>query len=977
MGRTSKKKDKHRQTKKGGGPSNVSKHNDTVNEHYNKQPKTLSGVDDDSGCGDEHRAIYAKYKQATRSFRDGLSKIIPKSIPLKSVSDLGNAVEYLLNESEQANHRCHPPNIGIGLLSQLNTSIKLREEIITKFTEGNADEGHSYMNGMLRYCQDVLRKCRKIYVSAAQDDKSKSSNNNVKMAYGSEAGDAISDRFGALKVDDDREEEQNDEGDGEDDHAPVERPSVPDREYSIEKDLIEGNDRIHAMMYMYHMNMLLDLIDYHIGHLRAKLENIKSTPNIPGIGHSSMESARVFATTTLVMACSECLNLALDEMKYLDISLKAECPQLKSFYHVVATLVFPNQVKQLEGCIQPSVLKKNPHMALDFIAEALHFGFRTPVHPEFFNSDQRSKLFAKNGKLSSEDSILPVSMSWLIQGVTFLEVGPDFVMEHEALQTQVELCRGVYDTFRKEFGTGTIKMMWGVLSVGRNRIIEAEEGCCGLEKVRTLLRTQSMLQCQLHSVSKLEPSQFIDPSKYKASCPLNKIRAQKIDDPQMVEWFLRTVYPINCNQAIRNTVRVSSTQRQPQLEQHFTDYVRNGDAPVQYTFTLAVYATLTGALQLQCDLERISQMCRDTCDRFYRQVKWAIDQEGNSEDANDILENVKGGKPAFLTSVYNDELPEDVKLHALWQPPLSAGWKLSLTVYKNNMHRGFQMLDWGGQMQTILHLYHALRKRGLLQKGDIQLLDDCDSIFATSKAIWGEGKPNDNLCRNFFVAIGYPVDASKRISELIKTLPSPKQFQDMFDNASEKKKARAEELRRSNITMEKDFNIDRMKLILSLRGYFRRGTRQEDRRIEPTDVSNSYRFVMLRDFSGLENDASLGNSVGNCWYRQEALQKKVVEEAHKMSLNYPKLGWLLNDALIKLGKHMNWEGILSSPVLLDMIQGTEEGKRILILDTLIGDRLFGELDFDTDSGKYGESKRCASYLKFYFHSIRDEDIRFF
>ena len=121
MGRINKKKSKQkgRRKNKGGGlpPSSPSRNDG----NFDNNPSV------GSSDHNEHQSIYAQYKEATRSFRNYLSKLIPDSIPLISVSDLGNAVEYILHKHESKEQIDQPLVVGVSLLSCLNKSIKLRE----------------------------------------------------------------------------------------------------------------------------------------------------------------------------------------------------------------------------------------------------------------------------------------------------------------------------------------------------------------------------------------------------------------------------------------------------------------------------------------------------------------------------------------------------------------------------------------------------------------------------------------------------------------------------------------------------------------------------------------------------------------------------------------------------------------------------------------------------------------------------------
>ena len=99
------------------------------------------------------------------------------SVPLVSVSDLGNSAGYLLGLYEESGKsggsdsgssavlsRAPIPAIGSRLLSYLSKSINLREDFTAVLSDDN--DGHAYMNSMLRYCRSLLQKCRTLYVAS-------------------------------------------------------------------------------------------------------------------------------------------------------------------------------------------------------------------------------------------------------------------------------------------------------------------------------------------------------------------------------------------------------------------------------------------------------------------------------------------------------------------------------------------------------------------------------------------------------------------------------------------------------------------------------------------------------------------------------------------------------------------------------------------------------------------------------------------
>ncbi|KAL7538131.1 hypothetical protein ACHAWF_005999 [Thalassiosira exigua] len=1022
MGRSNKKKHKRKdKRRKDAGSGGVA---ENKNDHERKG--SSPGGSGRSGS-DEHRAIYGRYKEATRSFRDGLARLLPVSFPLTSVSDLGNAVEHLLQKSSRGRKGATPP-VGMGLLSCLNLTIKLRGKI-TASAGGDSDEGHAYMNGMLRYCRDVLRECRKIYV-ASTPKRDKSTDDS-----GEANPDILGGQFGALSMHDGEGGEESEEDVP--DCAPAERPSEPDREYSIEKDLIQVDD-LNVRMYIIQINGCLDMMDYQLGRLKGKLDHFKSHPEIT---KRDLDTA----IPLLVMSYSACVNLALEEVKFLEESLVAESPQFKTFYHVIAAIVFGGAIKELEHAVDPDVLAKKPHVVLDFVAKEVENGFRSPSDPAYFDMPRRAQAFAKKANVSIEKEKV-VEILFLVTSLTFLEVIPkSIIRDNSDTQELIATCRKNRDEWCRSRGIppSDVSKMWELMAAGRYKIVNAPEGRLAFESMRDVLHIQSMLQIQARVSLSIDDKTGMginpDLQRFRWDEKFNK--AKSIDDPRMDDFLVRIFYQSFYNKVARdgaNSQGISNACFQNLLPrffpllQGFLNYRRDRDSPTPLSFTLSVHAMLSCVLYLQGDLERVALAMKSASDKFHKQVQWAEDQKDtlNREgyrwtEHRRLLRRIRLREDASLPGIYNESLPKDVQLLAFWNP-MVAGCFLNRVVFLNNIWYGAELIDSENQAISLLHIYHALKARKILQDNDIPLLSLLDSILSGSKAIWGDGKPTDEFCKNFFIASGAALGASKRMAEFIKAVPS-KTFRRAIENAAQKddfgelhemlaeyidatlsngsrnaanissrdKKALIESFCRQNfaqnIAMETDLDVARMKIFMGMRQTFVQGIRREMRLIQPEDISVSFMCMVKQDFSGIVDDCSRGNSMSaltaaggavtflNWFDRTKFLQEKIMEEGCRfLGVNYIKLAWILNHAMNQLSSYMGWSQVIDKcrTGFLTRWKGSNEAKNAIVLNSLIGDNIFGELDFELDVTKCEESKRCADFLKTHFNSIPSEDTYF-
>ena len=845
----------------------------------------------------------------------------------------------------------------------------------------DSDEGHRYMNGMLHYCQGVLRKCRKLYLVSIPSSEGSKPRPNQK---GSKVPvtNILSGRFEALNIhggeDDESDAEEADNGAEE----IIERPEDPARNYSIEKDLIEGDGIMQALMYLSQIEHLFDMVDYHFRCLKSQITSIKKQWKLideDGGNAAARDAAIAIAT----IKTSSLVNLALEEMKYLEESLIAESPQLKTFYHVIAVLVFPKMIRPLEGYTQPKVLESNPHLVIDFVAKEVEFGFKTPANGKFFENDARVDMFTRRAKMCADGKNYATFTSRAVLSVTFLEVGCDFVKKHDCLKEHVRICTEMRDRFS----------LSGISPSDVSKWFRVFKRSLGGE--RSVLHTQSLLQCQYHAMPKLSKQvglkldvPIIGP-KWDEYCN----RAEGITDARMDDFFFRIVF-----QSWFNHVRSPRYEKIFELAfqgmvprflpflSGLIHYVRNIDSPVPFSFTLSVHAMLTGVLCLQGDddINRIALVSKKASETYYEQIQWLIDNDTTIFTERQLI-RMRNDKlisqPAF------NDYPEDTKLLSFWNP-LIAGSILSQITYLNSVQLGSEMMSLNNQADTVMHLFNALKLRNLVNDNELDFLNLVDIALQDSKAIWGAGKPTTgDFSKHFFVASDIPLDASAKMSDFVKS-PPWYMIRDGLEGASEQKHAEINQFMRAQITAENDIRLTRLDILLCFRGMFKRGSRQGERLIQPEDISTSYRYVVQRDFSGSVEDFRHGNSVSalssagaasallNYFDQQEALSGKIVDEAAILSMNYPKLSSILNSCARQLACHMGWDDLIvqcCNGFLSESI-GSVQGKKDLVINALIGDHILGELDVESDVSKCKESMKCAEFFKTYFNSFAREEI---
>jgi hypothetical protein len=100
--------------------------------------------------------------------------------------------------------------------------------------------------------------------------------------------------------------------------------------------------------------------------------------------------------------------------------------------------------------------------------------------------------------------------------------------------------------------------------------------------------------------------------------------------------------------------------------------------------------------------------------------------------------------------------------HAFWNP-LIGGQYLLFGTYICSIGLGSATVDTLGQLRFTLHLYNALRKRGLIQ--DVSFLRNIDKVYDKTKAVWVGGCPETgSFAKQFYMAWGLSIAEASRLA---------------------------------------------------------------------------------------------------------------------------------------------------------------------------------------------------------------------
>lgn len=884
---------------------------------------------------DGRDSAYVQYKRATAAFRDGLSRLLPSiMVPLNTVADLGNAVDYL---AEQEGKIVIPG----ALMKNLEESIRLRENVSEQYV-GNADEGHKYMLDMLKYCQSSLQQCRRLYHSMRRMKArpARVSPTSVKDE-GARESETVKGRFEALNVHSD-DDESEDEGKNEDDVS-VERPPKPDRVYSIETDLIEGTHRFQACWF-------LDTISHLFNEVNTSFESLKESMKAAHLENGGTFTPEINSLVLhLLLVTTAAVNRAIEDVRYLEEALEVDCPQLRTFYHVLAIILYPNKILDIEKEMDPARLAANPHICLDFVAESIEIGFRTSFDPIFFNWEKRSDAFVKATGVSHG---LAKSTAKTVQAESFIEILPDSLVD--------EAKKGTFaDLFEFNENTQSYSHTW----------FDCFPNISGK---RSIFHTQSLLQSITHTMQNMDilaelPTDLRD---FGPSWNEKDNKAEGTRDACMDALLYYDLLPdlFYCGKYKSLLFTKKEVLRVFPLLRELRDYIDQRDAPVSIAVSFAVHAMLMGIICLQGDgdVQRLALLSKFACRKFSGQIKDLIRSEPSQSRSYQFLsENLD----ILANPLCGSSVPIPVELRASWNPLVGGSFLLTME-FGTNLHKGSVQMNYFLQTTITLHLYNALHKRNLIAEND--WLEKLSAIMCGVKTIWAGGTCPDqgSFTKNFLCSTSASPMAAKKATHYL--------YSEMMHTRS---------------SVQEDTNgapsWTRVKELCDFAYDF--GSRKC-----PTpharEWSGSYRMLMERDFTGIPGceresvDSEIMSrrgvevTVETHIRHSRALGKQMCREREILSINWYKLGGILHDFMSEMTDLMSWgpviDDLLGKAGLSERNLRLVEVDKAFILTRVMVLALFYELDFEGNANACANSMKVSKFMTEFFGKLRDEDIRF-
>ena len=846
--------------------------------------------------GDMSRGgAYNRYKRTTRAFQDGLAKLVP--FRLVSVSDLAKAVGFISSN-------CRKPIDYKSLLDNLDETIALREIVGATYSE-EINDGHLYIIQTLQYCRQVLQGLWKRKQRATKTMKTLKKTHTLSHKTDEIKNDKNVPPNGFQILCPYEEEESNSDIPG------FERPSEPvSKVYSIEEDLIKGSMIFQANLFFLAAENLFATV---VETFETLKEQLKDSNN--------------HQTVIQLIQASAAVNLALENVQYLERSFLLECEHFHSIHHIFAVLIFQKQIYAMEDIMGPEIFAKNPESCYSFVSFCIKFGFigaRFYLSPCFDNCfDDRFIRHIKGKPKLSNEQLLPLKEIALRICAT-ADLESHFDPEdfgHERTLLGICYVNPVDGSTIKSTQTTTNQWLKNYSLLGGTK--------------SSIMHTFSLVdnRCNGEDVSRDEEGQEM--SFYQI---LKTIWCQEVD-PLLFHF---------CNNGREEDIMYCDKllpflgiykEKMPKIKKdghHMT--ITSTD----FATVFAVHSLVYGIYALQNERKRIAVLSRLTFHKFMAQI----------EDLPMIASETSFQQNKIMQVYRALSFRSKDAVAAFWNP-LFSGCALSVVAFSCNMGRGYCASGIGGlKTRIVLHLYNGLRKRNMIC--NLDLLEKMHMIFfKSSEADWPTGviPDKEGFLKSFCLAMG---DRSRVVNQYIDFLKK--------DQAPLQSPVLGPYI--DHLPLSKQAALQRVYWMYKLRekhqtvGFF-------GKLLGPILLSPSFNHLVGGGKPQCaRNTADLGAS---CSREAALLKSKIEKDSEILRLNWFKVCHDMEEFLDKVLGSLEISSLVKDYCNRKMDQPVGELYEIDVTVKFLADMVFRELEFEKDGGE--NSKIVATLMSEYFTKI--------
>ena len=654
------------------------------------------------------------------------------------------------------------------LLVNLDTSIGLRSKVMNMYSvAGMDDEGHEHCLKILKYCQTVIKSCRletrvvrNIVVNYLQKQRAAATaaalNSAATADKKKEAEELNKNRFESLMDldDDENDQEDNDEGnDTTNENYQTETQDMMDiikkrKEgietapvnnetdiFTIDDDLIKGDDRMQACAFLYNMEILMGFVAENYKMLKKDVRETNCTD------------------PEQLMQCAMAANNCIKSMRVAEASLALDCPHLNTFYNVLVVVFQPFLIQLIEKAIPNNAAtnrggrKSNSYRpkVIELLGKFVESSFQSGVNFKRLTSLIRD--FCKDTKADKAEVdkwCFAAKMTTTFETMTSREA---------KLEENKKLRRD----FQKRTGLNQRPHQW--FSYENHSHIGGE---------RSILNTHRWLQtiAKVHLVNpgaKLAPEEGTFGTLWNEKYNLATSFHGDLDSLYcgiIVPEFIATCKPMK-----NLTALDAISQYTPEVFPIFDllrIYLNKGKAhPIPASLSFGMHCILTSVIELQGDddVNNHATNAEKSWNMLFDQLEKRIPLETtNYERVNNDMALCTSLR--LLAEPVGPNTTPNARL--AFFNPLMAGSFLLFANYVIGVGLGSRTVDCNGQLKIVLHLYNALKQSGNIKDG-IPLLEEINTVFKDTKPIWtleGDKPTPGQFCKRFLMSWGFTLRAA-------------------------------------------------------------------------------------------------------------------------------------------------------------------------------------------------------------------------
>jgi hypothetical protein len=782
----------------------------------------------------DYPTVYQRYKNATKRFVAYMEKqahafgasLLPDKTKM-SVSTLLTIADRM---------HCDGHTMDPLALKDLKLMIRIRSRVANSVF-GGGDPGHKYFLKALIYCWTILVKLPK---EAAQDYVTQPSSSNSRA-----------NQFGVFH-EDIEDEELDDFMDAELFPSSVPHPE-PEPEPMTLEDLMNSDERHDAVLFLMSLDEIMGSIVQQYQAVRKNhLGNV-----VQGIPQSNI--------VEMLIEASVATNMGIQQVQRLEAELRLEYPHLTTPYRLLSTIVLPDITKEVTSILRKHApIKVLERDVIVFLGDCLECTFCNVSDP-CNRSEFLVPEFCTKYKVDSHGA---EELRKVVEGlrmVTVFEV---------PMAVEIKQNHEMFSSFRR-ISSSMKSHSWlpNMPQIGGGRAIH--------HTIRLLQTFGQIIKDTPEKNEAMARRGYFGPSPWTQG-KSSKI-AGDMDELLMADILPKfiTVFRLG----ILGKAELPMIGEIAPLWLNLREFVRHPEKAVTWSLAFSVHAMLTAILETDQITDTLMALSETAFQTFFTQVRWASNLLKNEPDS--LIKN-RAFWHNVITVLFleNLSLPES-SMRALWNP-LYAGTILSYLTFFGNMEAGCSFVDNHAQLRIVMFLYHGLMLNGIIESGQIPLLDKLFSWFKNCRAIWEGDLPNrGELVKRFWICFGMNLVDSRAMAN------------DARENY--------------------DSSILSDKSAVEVGAYISGRSRQMNP-IRPEEISKSYRRVCNHDFHDVQDKYHTPEQrerAKDTDYYMLAVQVNdtldaIDEEQALFSFNLLSCGVILEQFVCSLTRVMQWDPLIKS-----------------------------------------------------------------